>query len=390
MKNSIGGSLEYIYDAAGNKLAKKLNGAFVNFYCGSVVYTGSKAVEYVMHSQGMARPNGSNWDYQYNVTDHLGNVRSVASASNAVLQSTDYFPFGLAHSTTPTGLAKNKYLYNGKELQTELGFGWYDYHARMYDPSKGIFGQVDPMTEKYFGLSPYVYCSNNPLKYIDRNGMEFDDENERKAIKLERKIENRIIKLERRINRMERNGEDIGDLAERVTQLRQSIVDISDMRNHRGVNYQYINVNDRSNPAGRGNPTIEGVGTNDIKMYVGKDVGIQLHESRHGGDVARGALTIETYGVNDEITAYQAQYAYSGNFSYIPANALDNAAVRSAWGIIGMAAVIPVSINNTQQINANMVNNIGTVTTGPRGQMPLHPVPLYPPLGIGRQHWNNN
>ena len=102
-------------------------------------------------------------------SDHLGNVRSVASNSNAVLQSTDYFPFRLAHSTTTTGLTKNKY-YNGKELQTELGYNLYDYRARMYDPSKGIFGQVDPMTEKYFGLSPYVYCSNNPINRTDPDG----------------------------------------------------------------------------------------------------------------------------------------------------------------------------------------------------------------------------
>ena len=45
VKNSTNGSLEYIYDAAGNKLAKKLNGAFVNFYCGSVVYTGSRVCD---------------------------------------------------------------------------------------------------------------------------------------------------------------------------------------------------------------------------------------------------------------------------------------------------------------------------------------------------------
>ena len=97
-------------------------------------------------------------------------MRSVASNSNDILQRTDYFPFGLAHSTSPVELAKNKYLYNGKELQTELGFGMYDYHARMYDASFGIIHGIDPKVEKYFGLSPYVYCANNPIKYIDPDG----------------------------------------------------------------------------------------------------------------------------------------------------------------------------------------------------------------------------
>ena len=168
VKNSTNGSLEYIYDAAGNKLAKKLNGAFVNFYCGSMVYTGSKTPEYVVHSQGMARLNGSNLDYQYNLTDHLGNVRSVASSSNTVLQSTDYFPFGLAHSTG--NLAKNKYLYNGKEWQTELGYDVLDYGARMYNPVIIQWTGIDPLAEKSRRWSPYVYCYNNPLIFIDPDG----------------------------------------------------------------------------------------------------------------------------------------------------------------------------------------------------------------------------
>ena len=172
VKNSTNGSLEYIYDAAGNKLAKKLNGVFVNFYCGSVVYTGSKAVKYVMHSQGMARPNGSNWDYQYNLTDHLGNVRYVTDVNKTFEQRTDYFPFGLGHSTSPIELAKNKYLYNGKELQTELGYEALDYGVRRYDPRIIQWNGIDPLTEQSRRWSPYVYCYDNPIIFIDPDGMD--------------------------------------------------------------------------------------------------------------------------------------------------------------------------------------------------------------------------
>ena len=121
-----------------------------------------------MHSQGMARANASNWDYQYNLTDHLGNVRSVASSSNAVLQRTDYFPFGLAHGTG--NLDKNKYLYNGKELQTELGYDVLDYGARVYDPRIIQWNRIDRFSEKYFSLSPYSYGANNPILNTDING----------------------------------------------------------------------------------------------------------------------------------------------------------------------------------------------------------------------------
>ena len=64
--------------------------------------------------------------------------------------------------------------YYGKELQDETLAGntldWYDFEARMYDPLIGRFHTTDPMAEKYFSLTPYGYCGNNPIKYIDYDG----------------------------------------------------------------------------------------------------------------------------------------------------------------------------------------------------------------------------
>ena len=62
------------------------------------------------------------------------------------------------------------YLYNGKELDEELGLEWSFYGARMCDLAIGRFTGVDPLSDQRSWLSPYNYVQNNPLNRIDRTG----------------------------------------------------------------------------------------------------------------------------------------------------------------------------------------------------------------------------
>jgi len=169
------GTISYLYDASGNKL-KKTVGTVNSYYQGSVLKL--NGTDIVMTGEGRAVKNGT-WSYEYDLKDHLGNTRVSFSADNASalpLQYKDYYPFGLemARWYTTVG-APTKYLYNGKELQDECGLGWYDYGARFYDPTIGRWNTMDPLAEISRRWSPYNYCVNNPMRFIDPDGMLIDD-----------------------------------------------------------------------------------------------------------------------------------------------------------------------------------------------------------------------
>jgi RHS repeat-associated protein len=65
------------------------------------------------------------------------------------------------------------YKFSGKELDEETGYSYFG--ARYYDPNISIWLSVDPLSDKYPGLSAYAYTANNPIRFIDPDGMALGD-----------------------------------------------------------------------------------------------------------------------------------------------------------------------------------------------------------------------
>ena len=64
-------------------------------------------------------------------------------------------------------------------LLPHLGWGQFIWHEDMGRPlglkfidigSTAIFLQQDPLAEKYYNISPYAYCANNPVNFVDPDG----------------------------------------------------------------------------------------------------------------------------------------------------------------------------------------------------------------------------
>ncbi|MDN3588091.1 DUF6443 domain-containing protein [Pedobacter aquatilis] len=169
---SNGVSLTYTYDASGNKLRKSSVSGTVN-YINGIQYKADNSIDFIQTEEGVARNNGGIYSYEYDLKDHLGNTRASfyknpSSQQLEVMQRDDYYAFGLRKSGIPNS-NNNKYLYNGKELQEELG--QYDYGARFYDPVIGRWTTIDPLVElNQENTSPYIYVLNNPILLTDPDG----------------------------------------------------------------------------------------------------------------------------------------------------------------------------------------------------------------------------
>lgn len=174
-----GNTIEYIYNAAGQKLSKIVTDTgtvTTTDYLDGFQYK-NNSLEFFPTTEGYVKNTDGVLSYVFQYKDHLGNIR-VSYAKNLqtqvleIIEENNYYPFGLKHKGYTYEIdSNNKYKYNGKELQDELGLNMYDYGARNYDPALGRWMNIDPMAEKGRRWSPYNYAMDNPVYFIDPDGM---------------------------------------------------------------------------------------------------------------------------------------------------------------------------------------------------------------------------
>lgn len=118
---------------------------------------------------------------RYEITNYLGDVNAVITDRKTyvsgtyqatVVMNSDYYPYGMAMPGRNANISYYRFGYNGMEMDNEAyGDGnSYTTEFRQYDPRLGRWLSLDPLMAKYPNWSPYNYCLDNPIVYVDRQG----------------------------------------------------------------------------------------------------------------------------------------------------------------------------------------------------------------------------
>ena len=184
--------VKYSYLADGTKLSALNRNGEGLVYRGPFAYrqssggegNSSLTLESASFSGGLLTPG----NVLLYVRDYLGSVRAVVDAeTGALYKAVDYSAFGkeyevmsfpsagsnpqpMASASLPSGMTLRDG-YTGKEDQSlDFGAAYVDFGARQYSPALNRWLTIDPLSEQFYGTSPYAFCNNNPVNYVDVDG----------------------------------------------------------------------------------------------------------------------------------------------------------------------------------------------------------------------------
>lgn len=180
-------TINYVYAPDGTRLrtthSRRIGNTWLNDsidYRGNLLFKQGKPYMYQFPGGYVSFSDYALGSCHYYIQDYLGNNRMVVNANGSTEQITHYYPYGgVIGGISGNGTAQ-PFKFEGKELDNTFGLDWYDIHARQYNPVVPSWHAVDPLCEKCPNVSPYVYCMNNPVRFIDLDGRvcgDFYDEN---------------------------------------------------------------------------------------------------------------------------------------------------------------------------------------------------------------------
>ena len=176
------GTVEYVYDPLGRRIAKKVNGTVLEKYLWEgmttllAVYDGSdNLLMRFEYADGRMPVSMTRSDGRYYLTyDHVGSLRAVSDASGNVVKSVEYDSFGnIINDNNPSFMIP--FGFAGGLYDQDTGLVRFGY--RDYDPDVGRWTAKDPILFDGEDTDLFGYCLNDPVNSIDFVGLLTSGEN---------------------------------------------------------------------------------------------------------------------------------------------------------------------------------------------------------------------
>ena len=208
--------------------------------------------------------------------------------------------------------------------------------ARHYHPTLSIWISVDPVSDKYPEVSPYTYCANNPVRLVDPDGRQWEDDDDKIfADNLVHQAKSTINSNENKINYLSSNKlrafffkKEISNLKKENIYLKEGIANIEDMATDVSTTYHFESIS-----SGDGGVFKTSSGTQNIQY---RNTAMAWHETVHIGDARANPHlwgfdadsflgTTEENLYKSEVKAYSSQYS----FDHFSMNMYNNSTIYS-------------------------------------------------------------